>query len=287
MGIFRKAEKKLEGFVEGGFGRAFKSSVQPVELAHKLAKEMGDHKTVGVSNVYVPNEFDVYLGQADFEQLSAFSDALKAELSNYVTAFARREGWTLVAPPRIDLHRDDDLRVGEFGIATRTVNAPVEAAAPAYVPPAAAAVSPAAGPMMDQTVLYQDPPAAPAAPAPDAAPRAGHARRPSRPAGRAGAARRGHGHRAQPAGATSCWPTPTCRVSTSRSGARATASCCATWGPPTARASTGATSSRPCCSTATASSSALRNCCSRGCRDAGGEVSAGAAASCPRRGRRP
>jgi hypothetical protein len=170
MGIFRKAEKKLEGFVEGGFGRAFKSSVQPVELAHKLAKEMGDHKTVGVSNVYVPNEFDVYLGKDDYEQLSAFSDALKAELSNYVTAFARREGWTLVAPPRIDLHRDDDLRVGEFGIATRTVNAPVEAGAPAFVPPAAP-VAAAAGPMMDQTVLYQDPPpvAAPA-PAPQRAP---------------------------------------------------------------------------------------------------------------------
>jgi hypothetical protein len=167
MGIFRKAEKKLEGFVEGGFGRAFKSSVQPVELAHKLAKEMGDHKTVGVSNVYVPNEFDVYLGQADYEQLSAFSDALKAELSNYVTAFARREGWTLVAPPRIDLHRDEDLHVGEFGIATRTVNAPPEAGAPAYVPPAAVA-APVAGAMMDQTLLYQDAPAA--APAPVQAP---------------------------------------------------------------------------------------------------------------------
>ena len=173
MGIFRKAEKKLEGFVEGGFGRAFKSSVQPVELAHKLAKEMGDHKTVGVSNVYVPNEFDVYLGQADYDQLSAFSDALKAELANYVTAFARREGWTLVAPPRIDLHRDDDLRVGEFGIATRTVNAPVEAPGAAYVPPAAPAPSAAPSPMLDQTVLYQDPPpvSAPAAAAVAAAAR--------------------------------------------------------------------------------------------------------------------
>ena len=168
MGIFRKAEKKLEGFVEGGFGRAFKSSVQPVELAHKLAKEMGDHKTVGVSNVYVPNEFDVYLGEADYEQLSAFSDALKAELSNYVTAFARREGWTLVAPPRIDLHCDGDLRVGEFGIATRTVTAPPQAPDAAYAPPAAPA--PAAqppGPFLDQTVLYQE--AAPAAAAPVAA----------------------------------------------------------------------------------------------------------------------
>src|SRR5450756_2383422 len=138
MGIFRKAEKKLEGLVEGGFGRAFKASVQPVELAHKLAKEMGDHKTVGVSNVYVPNEFDIFLGEADFGHLSSLSESLKAELANYVTAFARREGWTLVAPPRIDLHRDDDLRVGEFGIATRTVNAPAEAPGAAFVPSAAA-----------------------------------------------------------------------------------------------------------------------------------------------------
>jgi hypothetical protein len=175
MGIFRKAEKKLEGLVEGGFGRAFKSSVQPVELAHKLAKEMGEHRTVGVANVYVPNEFDIYLGGDDFAHLTAFADSLTAELSNYVAAFARREGWTLVAAPRIELHRDDDLRVGEFGIATRTVNepagAPAAAAAAAPAPaaaaalPAAAAPVPAAapGPLLDQTVLYQGPPPAAAA----------------------------------------------------------------------------------------------------------------------------
>ena len=164
MGIFRKANSKLEGLVEGGFGRAFKSSVQPVELAHKLAKEMGEHKTVGVSNVYVPNEFDVYLGKDDHDHLVSFEDSLKTELSNYVTAFARREGWTLVAPPRIELHCDEDLRVGEFGIATRTMSAPVEAplAAVSVAPPPAAAVAP--GPVIEQTVLYQEPAAA-AAPA--------------------------------------------------------------------------------------------------------------------------
>jgi len=183
MGIFRKAEKKLEGAVEGGFGRAFKSSVQPVELAHKLTKEMGDHKTVGVSNVYVPNEFEVYLGSADFEHLSSLGDSLKAELSNYVVAFARREGWTLVAPPHIDLQCDDDLRVGEFGIATSHVEAPLEApgaafaadgpapggalplaAAPAaMVPPAMAAESLPPRPHPEQTVLYKEAAAAPAA----------------------------------------------------------------------------------------------------------------------------
>ena len=174
MGIFRKAEKKLEGLVEGGFGRAFKASVQPVELAHKLAKEMGDHKTVGVSNVYVPNEFDIFLGEADFGHLSSLSESLKAELANYVTAFARREGWTLVAPPSIDLHRDDDLHVGEFGIATRTVNAPAEAPGAAFVPPAAAPPTAAAapGPLLDQTVLYQEQALAPAAAPPVARPSA-------------------------------------------------------------------------------------------------------------------
>ena len=188
MGIFRKAEKKLEGAVEGGFGRAFKSSVQPVELAHKLTKEMGDHKTVGVSNVYVPNEFEVYLGSADFEHLSSLGDSLKAELSNYVVAFARREGWTLVAPPHIDLQCDDDLRVGEFGIATSHVEAPLEAPGAAFAAdapvsggalPPAAAMPPLATPpeslpprpQPEQTVLYKE-----AAAAPAAAPRRGTSR---------------------------------------------------------------------------------------------------------------
>jgi len=98
MGIFRKAEKKLEGAVEGGFGRAFKSSVQPVELAHKLTKEMGDHKTVGVSNVYVPNEFEVYLGSADFEHLSSLGDSLKAELADMDEALKEAKKQARFAP---------------------------------------------------------------------------------------------------------------------------------------------------------------------------------------------
>jgi len=80
-------------------------------------------------------------------------------------AFARREGWTLVAPPRIELHIDEDLRVGEFGIAARTVNEPAETpdevvAPPAYTPPPAGA---APGSLVDQTILYQEAAAMPAA----------------------------------------------------------------------------------------------------------------------------
>ncbi|HET6495608.1 MAG TPA: DUF3662 and FHA domain-containing protein [Thermoleophilia bacterium] len=166
VNIFKGIERKLEGLVEGGFGRAFKASVQPVELAHKLAKEMGDHKTVGVANVYVPNEFDIYLGSEDYAHLSSFADSLKTELGGYVVAFAQREGWTLVSPPRIELREDDDLHLGEFGIGTRTVNEPPSAAPPSPAPVVAAIPVAAPGPVLDQTVLYQAPqaPVTPAAP---------------------------------------------------------------------------------------------------------------------------
>lgn len=160
MSLFKGVERKIEGVVEGGFGRAFKSSVQPVELAHKLAKEMGDHKTVGVANVYVPNEFDIYLGRDDYRQLSGLSESLKGELSSYLIAFARREGWTLAAPPQIELHEDTDLHLGEFGIGTRTVSVPAQGAEEA----APAAVAAPAAPVADHTVLYEEPRARAAGP---------------------------------------------------------------------------------------------------------------------------
>src|SRR6478752_790882 len=65
MSVLRAIESKLESLFEGVFGRAFRTNVQPVELARKLVKEMDDHKNVSVSRVYVPNEYTVYLSVGD------------------------------------------------------------------------------------------------------------------------------------------------------------------------------------------------------------------------------
>ena len=40
MSVLRNIEHKIEGLFEGVFGRAFRTHVQPVELARKLVKEM-------------------------------------------------------------------------------------------------------------------------------------------------------------------------------------------------------------------------------------------------------
>jgi hypothetical protein len=119
--VLRAIEQKIEALFEGVFGRAFRTNVQPVELARKLSKEMDDHKTVSVSRVYVPNEYTVYLSAADAEQFSDYQGSLIAELEEYLTEHAKRESYALLTPPNVLLETDDDLAVGEFGIATRMV----------------------------------------------------------------------------------------------------------------------------------------------------------------------
>ena len=118
----RDIEQKIEGMVEKTFGRMFRSTLQPVELARRLAREMEDHKTVSVSRVYVPNQYTVYLAPADRRQFSSYESALVVELGSYLEAHARSEGLSLLSMPRIRLETDTDLRPGEFGIACRMVD---------------------------------------------------------------------------------------------------------------------------------------------------------------------
>jgi hypothetical protein len=157
VNVLRSIEHRIESLVEGVFGRAFRSHVQPVELARKLAKEMDENKTVSISRVYVPNEYVLYLSPRDREQFSNYEDSLLTELADYLSEHARREGYSLLSTPRVLLEEDADLDLGEFGIATRLVQpgrpggeAEVEAApepSPTRVfkPPSAATAAVSAG----------------------------------------------------------------------------------------------------------------------------------------------
>ena len=116
MSLLRGIEQKLEGLFEGTFSKAFKSSVQPIEIARKLAKEMSDNKTVSISRTYVPNQYTVYLSPQDRQQFEGWEDAARKELSDYLLQYARDEGLSLTTRPTVDFATDDRLGVGEFGI---------------------------------------------------------------------------------------------------------------------------------------------------------------------------
>jgi hypothetical protein len=130
MALLRSIESKIEGLFEGVFGRAFRTHVQPIELARKLVKEMDDHRSVSVSRVYVPNEYTLYLCTQDRRQFSGYEPSLVGELQEYLAEHARRERYALLTPPRVLVATDDDLAIGEFGIGTRLVADEASAEAP-------------------------------------------------------------------------------------------------------------------------------------------------------------
>jgi hypothetical protein len=149
MAVLRSIESKIEGLFEGVFGRAFRTHVQPIELARKLVKEMDDHRNVSVSRVYVPNEYTLYLSPTDRKQFEGYEEALVGELQEYLAEHARREKYALLDPPRVIVTTDDDLAVGEFGIATRVVAG--EGTPSTSPPPELPVAEPA------QTMIYRTP----------------------------------------------------------------------------------------------------------------------------------
>lgn len=166
--MLRSIEHRIESLVTGVFGRAFRSHVQPVEIARKLVKEMDDHRTVSLSRVYVPNEYLLYLSPQDREQFVGYEEGLLFELGEFLAEHARREGYSLASPPRVLLHEDADLSIGEFGIATRMAPPPeprpdVQAALPSRpiagtTPPTATPPSPPQAAPIPPSALSPIPP---------------------------------------------------------------------------------------------------------------------------------
>lgn len=159
MSLLRTIETRIARLVEGTFGKVFRTSVQPVELARRLVKEMDEHQQRTVRNVYVPNRFDVYLSRDDHRQLSQYAAALTTELAEYLAEHARRNGYALLTRPRVHLHLDRDLQLGRFGIAVRMEQPDEREAA---VPDDAPAATPAGETMVYQAAVpVEEPPPAP------------------------------------------------------------------------------------------------------------------------------
>jgi hypothetical protein len=126
MSLLRNLESKLGGLVEGAFSRAFKSSVEPAELARKLAKEMEESKLASVSRTYVPNHYRVFLSPQDRSQFATYEQALRKELSDYLLEHARAEALALTSRPAVEFMTDERLQLGEFGIQAQLLSAPEE-----------------------------------------------------------------------------------------------------------------------------------------------------------------
>jgi len=116
MKYVRNIESFFEKYIEGFFNKKFSSSLQPIEIAKRLAREMEDERTVGISHVYVPNHYAIYVNPEDYGRLEPYAESVSSELSAYLIEECRRKGYTMAGGPQIEFFSDEKLAKQSFRI---------------------------------------------------------------------------------------------------------------------------------------------------------------------------
>lgn len=117
MGVLQRFERRLEGMVEGAFARAFKSELQPVEVASAVQREMDERAAiVAQGRTLVPNDFVVEISHDDGQRLAVYADSLSQELANLAREYAKEQGYSFVGPVRVRFENAGDLAQGMFRI---------------------------------------------------------------------------------------------------------------------------------------------------------------------------
>jgi hypothetical protein len=112
--ILRDFERRLGGLVEGLFSKAFRSGVQPVEIAKLIMREMEAGRSVGVSEVWAPNRFELSLSPEDAARYEQAEDAIASELRRVIRESAAEHGWGLVGPPEVEFIVDSGMKKGDL-----------------------------------------------------------------------------------------------------------------------------------------------------------------------------
>ncbi|HPT95801.1 MAG TPA: DUF3662 and FHA domain-containing protein [Microbacteriaceae bacterium] len=121
MGLLDSFEKGLERAVNGAFAKTFRSSIQPVEIASALRREL-DTRAAVVSRdrILAPNQLEVQLSANDLQSMQALGTTLYDELYALVQQHAKRQGYSFAGPLSISLVADPALSDGTLHVASTT-----------------------------------------------------------------------------------------------------------------------------------------------------------------------
>nr|WP_281385981.1 DUF3662 and FHA domain-containing protein [Nocardioides luti] len=115
-----KFEHKLETMISGAFARAFRSAVQPVEIAAALQRECDNNAQIlSRDRRLVPNDFHVELSQTDLDRLAPYDTAMADELGNQLREHAEQQSYVFPGPVTIAFEPAEDLTTGRFRIRSR------------------------------------------------------------------------------------------------------------------------------------------------------------------------
>jgi hypothetical protein len=129
VGLFDRVERRLERAVNGAFARAFKSEVQPVEIASAIRRAMDDRAAVlGAGRTIVPNLFTVELSDTDYDRLGGYDEELEEELIAAAQEHAESQRYQPGGPIQVSFASANDLETGVFRLRTSTARRPGGAA---------------------------------------------------------------------------------------------------------------------------------------------------------------
>jgi hypothetical protein len=117
MGMLQRFESRLEQAVSGAFAKAFRSAVQPVELAAALQREVDNSAQILSRNRrLVPNTFVIELSQVDHDRLQPYSETLVDELVEMLREHADEQHYVFAGPVAISFTQEGDLVTGRFRV---------------------------------------------------------------------------------------------------------------------------------------------------------------------------
>lgn len=120
MSLLDEAESFIEVTIEGGARRLSRSPLQPVELAHGLARAIQEHVQVGPGGPRVPNLYRIYLSPSDYAHFSSQVGSVQAELEQYALRTCRELGLHPAGRVSVRLHEDSAVRPRRFRVTAAT-----------------------------------------------------------------------------------------------------------------------------------------------------------------------
>lgn len=116
MGVMNRFESMMQGIVEGGFGKIFRTRLQTVELFNKLVRAMENNSDIRLDQQVAPNVYHVHLSRRDYDTFFNASNVDKARLQDQLKKAGENRHLSWQSRPVIIYELDDGLTTGEVRI---------------------------------------------------------------------------------------------------------------------------------------------------------------------------
>ncbi|MCU0279306.1 MAG: DUF3662 and FHA domain-containing protein [Candidatus Nanopelagicales bacterium] len=138
VGLLDRFEQRVDRAVNGAFAKAFKSELQPVEIAAALQNEMDSRAAVvSRARTVVPNVYNVLVSQEDYDRLSVYDETLVAEFAVMIRDYAQQQQYSFLGSVTVSMQASPERPQGTVEISSEAkVDHDV---APASGPPAGSA----------------------------------------------------------------------------------------------------------------------------------------------------